>query len=70
MVTIRTVTFVVIINVFLELCFYAECRDGYYGTFCDQKCVDGSYGRQCGKKCQCPIDQCNHETGCKIGICV
>nr|XP_022295405.1 multiple epidermal growth factor-like domains protein 10 isoform X2 [Crassostrea virginica] len=40
------------------------CLDGFYGKHCTKKCEDGAYGQQCGNTCQCPIEQCNHVSGC------
>nr|XP_022295468.1 uncharacterized protein LOC111105454 isoform X2 [Crassostrea virginica] len=40
------------------------CLDGFYGKHCTKKCEDGAYGQQCGNTCQCPLEQCNHVSGC------
>ena len=57
----------VIINVSMKVWLYLACLDGFYGKHCTKKCEDGAYGQQCGNTCQCPIEQCNHVSGCITG---
>ena len=51
----------------MKVLLYLACLDGFYGKHCTKKCEDGAYGQQCGNTCQCPIEQCNHVSGCITG---
>lgn len=46
--------------------FFSDCKEGYYGNYCDEPCPPGSFGVECGGRCfpKCTKEDCHHISGC------
>lgn len=50
--------------------YFLDCKQGYYGKFCNITCPPGTYGASCAANCPptCLYDYCHHVYGCLKNI--